>query len=148
MASLSSLRRDLNQQNAQVSELNDKIQRLKKRRSDVEDIRRELSNTAGSNAGEVNNKVRAAGSNLDKAIKHSGQDSRLQSLFSGKIESAVGADSHLTSADSELQMELADVNRKINEAESNLAAAQRRVSALKSAIAAEERREREERKNK
>jgi prefoldin subunit 5 len=143
VSSLSSLRSELNYWNNQVNELNNKIIRLKRRRSDVEGVKNALRSVASANAGDVNNKLRLSGGKLDSAIDYSGQDGRLQAILSRKDERTLGSDSNLTSSDSELQRELNDVNRKITEAENALAAAKRKVSDLKAAIAAEERRERE-----
>lgn len=143
MSSLSSLRSELSHWNNRVNELNDEIKKLKRRSSDVEGAKNALKSTANGNSGDVNNKIRSVGDRLDSAIDYSGKDGQLHGILSGKDERSVGSDNSLSSADSELQRELNDINRKLGEAESNLSAAKRKVGDVKAAIAAEERRQRE-----
>lgn len=144
MASLGSMQNDLRYWNNQAEEMDRKIRKLKKRRSDVEAVKTALAKVAGNNAGDVNSKIRSAGQKLDSAIGHSGRESQLDAILAGKNEQGIGGDGNLTSADGELQRELNEVNRQLGEAEAGLTQAKNRARSLKSDIAEEEKRQREE----
>jgi len=144
MASLSQLHNDLNYWNGQVTSCNNTINKLKKRRTDVENVKNALRSAVNSNSSDVNDKLRSSGSQLDAAIDYAGKDSQLNAILSGKDEITLGSDNNLTSADGELQNELNAINRQLGEAENALNNAKRKVSETQSAIAAEERRRREE----
>ncbi|MGI6084508.1 MAG: hypothetical protein ACOYIF_03575 [Acetivibrionales bacterium] len=143
MASLSSLSSSLNYWNNQVNELNKKLKKLKKRRSDVEDVKRALKSTANGSASDVNNKIHVASYNLGIGITYSGKDSQLHAIFSGKAEQPLASDGNLSFADSELNRELNDIERKISETDSSLTTAKNKVRDIKAAIAAEKRQQRE-----
>ena len=143
MASLTSLRSDLNYWNGQVSDLNEKIRKLNRRRTEVEGIKNGLKSTVESNSSDVNKKLLSTRNKLDDAIDYTGEDSKLNAILSGKDEGAICSDSNLASIDSELQRELNDIDRQLGEAESSLRTANGKVSDIKAAIAAEEKRERE-----
>ena len=144
MASLGSLRSELNYWNGQVNALSDKKRKLEKRRSDVEGAKSALRATASSNSSDVNKKISSAAGKLEGAIKYSDKDGQIGAILAGKDERDVGSDSNLASCDGELQREINDVNRQIAETDGALADARRRVGDIAAAIAAEERRMREE----
>ena len=143
MPSLSSLNSTLRYWNNKVTECNDELKRLKKRRGDVEDAKSKLKSVSNGNADDVNSKLRTINDKLLYGYNCPDKNGRVQSIFSGKTDGGLG-DSNLSSADRELQNELNDINRKIGETESALSKVKSEVSGTKSAITAEERRLREE----
>ena len=143
MASLSSLNSTLRYWNNKVTEYNDEIKRLKKRRSDVEDAKNKLKSVANGNAEDVNSKLKTISDKLSYGYNCPDKNGSVQSIFSGKTDGGLG-DGNLSSADRELQNELNDINRRIGETETALSRAKSEVSNTKSAISAEERRLREE----
>lgn len=143
MASLSSLRRDLRYWRNQADDLEGEIRRLKRRRRDVESVKSALKSAADHNSNDVNRRLRASGQKLDNAINHSGKESQLNAILSGKDEQNLGLDSSLSSAEIQIQRELYDIDRQLNEAEERRSRAKDEVRDLKAEIAMEERRERE-----
>lgn len=148
MASLSSMQSDLRYWNNQVNEMNRKVKMLKKRRSDVDTIKTVFCRVVSDNSDDVNKKIRSTSQNLDSAIEHSGRERYLDQLFWGKNEQGIGIDVNLISAWSEMNREINDIDRQLNERQSSLSQAQNRVRNLKSNIAAEEKRQRDESRKK
>ena len=144
MASLASLQSNLNYWNGQANQQNDKIKQLKRRRADVENVKKALKSTSSGNAAGVNDKIHASQGKLGGGIEYTGKNAQIHSVLAGKAEGSLGADSNLTSADDELQKELNSIDNKIGEAENALASAKRKAAETKSAITAEEKRQREE----
>ena len=144
MASLTSLRSNLNYWNGQVNQQSEKIKQLKKRRTDVENVKKALTATASSNSDNVNDRIHTSQGKLNDGIGYIEKNAQVASILTGKTERSVGSDNNLTFADSELQKELNSTDSKISEAENALATAKRNVNETRTAIAAEEQRQREE----
>ena len=142
--SLSSLNSSLSHWNNQVRTINASIKKLRRRRSDVDEVIGNLKNTARNNASDVNKKINTSIGKLDSAIDYQGKNNLLRAILSGKNEGLVGTDNDLTSADGELKRELNSIDRQIADSEGDLLTAKSRVSNIKADIAAEERRQREE----
>lgn len=142
--SLSSLNSSLNHWSNQVRSLNALIKKLKRRRSDLEEVLRNLKNTVTDNSSDVNNRIKSSASKIDSAIDYSGKNNILNAILAEKYERAIGTDNNLTSADGELKRELSSIDRQISDSESDLSTAKRRVSDIRADIEAEERRQREE----
>jgi len=143
MSTLSSLQSDLAYWNNRVDALKIEIESLKKRKTDVGNVKNILVSIAGSDSSMVNGQMQTAKSNLLFGIDYSNKNALLHSIFEAKEEQPATADADVSFADHNLKQELDNIENKLCDLNNDLNTATQKVSSIKSAIAAEERRIRE-----
>ena len=99
MASLSSLYSELSRWNSRLSDLNAKLNKLKRRKTDTEGVKNALRTVVNNNSNDINNRLRTTRQKLENAIDYSGKEHLLDAILSGKEERTLGVDDNLTSAD-------------------------------------------------
>lgn len=140
MSLLSDLYRQYNNLVSSITGQNNKITKLKRRRSEVETIQRNLNSVANGNSSDVNSKIRTAAQKLETGIEYSSKEYKLDQILSGKNEGGISSDTNLANAYNELQKEINDINRQISEAEAEKNSANNKANNVKSQIRAEEKR--------
>lgn len=110
-----------NQYNRLTNDLwgqNNRLSKLKKRKSQIQDIINNINSVANKNSDDVNDKIKAAARKMDSGIEYSGKEYMLDRIFSGNNETNANNDSCLSSAINSLRQELNNVERQISEVQS------------------------------
>lgn len=136
--SLESLNRDLQYWSDQADSLSGQVKKLKNRKRDVEEVKRNLSAVSSSGSRDVNSQMSKCRRNLSDGISYSGKDARLAEIFDvGKEEKKVDQDGFLSQADDALDRELSRLARELDSADRALKNAQSTVRSTRNAITKE-----------
>ncbi len=120
MASLGSLKRKVKRLDNEIDDLEDDIDQLKKRRRDVDAVKKALSSTVRSDTRDCNSDLRSAAGKLNAAIDYSGKEEQISNILAHKEEEGIGTDDNLTLADKCLQQELDDIDEQLEKAKDSL----------------------------
>ena len=144
MASLNSMRSNLNYWNRQKREAEKEIRDLEKRRIDIEAVQRELFSVSVKNSDDINGKMSSVIQKIGAAITYGKGGQQEIYVSTRNAEEIVGVDFYLTQTEKELQREIKAIESQITEEEFALFRAKGRISDLKRDIYAEERQLKEE----
>ena len=140
MASLSSLRSQRSYWIGRRDDLYREIKELQERKKDIENALKEINKVAPNNAGDINNDLQRSIDQLDRALNYSAKDAELYEIFANKQDQGTG-DSNISQAVSELNKELTQTDRDINDKEADYEYAKAEISRLEREIAAEKQRQ-------
>ena len=140
MADLSYLTSQWRYWDNQANSLAQKKKKLKQRKKDVEEIISNLNKISPRNASDINGKLKQVMSNLDNGIDYSNRDAQINAIFRNKNDQALG-DGNVSSAANELQRELRDTERKIDETQREYNRAAEKAKDYKTAMAVEKARQ-------
>ena len=112
---------------------------MKQRLDDIKSAIKELSKVSDSNSGDVNKALSKTRKNVEGGINYPEKASSFSAIFDGKEEKGI-SDPDLSQADSQLNKELADTQKKLDEAQYQLKIEKNRRERIKDEIRAEERR--------
>lgn len=140
MADLSYLTSQWRYWDNQAGTLSKKLKKLKQRKKDIQEIISNLNSASPRNASDINGKLKQVANSLDNGIDYSNRDSQINSIFRNKNDQALG-DSNVSSAANELQRELRDTERKIDETQREYNRAAEKAKDYKAAMAVEKARQ-------
>ncbi len=143
MADLGYLKSQLNYWKRQLNEYNDSLRKYKQRKRDVESVITYLKNVSNNNSSDVNNKLIISSNILDAGINYSGKDAMINSILSNKKDQGSN-DENISSAHGQLQRELSECNRKIDEYQRKIDDCKSKIREYSSAVSAEESRQRQQ----
>jgi uncharacterized coiled-coil DUF342 family protein len=136
---LNQMQNQRNQLNNQVTNINTTINNLNRRRNDVLQIQTNLNNTSNTGVSNVNSRMNSANNALTSGLSSSTLGGRIQGIFSGKNERAIGSDSDLTDTNASLQREIGNIDNQLQTQRTALSNATNSVNNLNSNISAQER---------
>lgn len=140
MADLSYLTSQLRYWENQADALSQKIKKLKQRKKDIQEIIKNLNSVSPRSASDINGKLKSTSNSIDSGIDYTGKDSQINNIFRNKNDQALG-DGNVSSASSELQKELRETERKIDEAQREYNKAKEKIKDYKAAIAVEKKKQ-------
>ena len=145
MPLLAILTNRLSQNNGEINEIRARITRLRRRRDDLNALRRDFVRVTNEHVRAVNVRLQGMVTGIENGIHYSNRERALQNLLTEGNEQPLGTDRSLTASDQEIERELSSVENQIAEAERELARAMQRSDDLNNSIQAEERRMQEDR---
>lgn len=114
--------------------LRNEKKKWKRRKKDVEDVKKALCSIVRDSASDVNSKIVKAHDKLDHSIDCPTKDNMIDLIFRGKNEQGVDSDSDLLSGKEALEREMEICERKITELEDDLENAENQVGWIQDMI--------------
>jgi len=111
------IQRDINRERDTENREEQRRREFERRRNDIDRLRSTFASNVNSNVGTVNSSMNSASSSLRSGVSMTGQDSRIDAMFTGRNEQNIGGDRDLGDADRAM------INER-NRAENDRAAAE------------------------
>ena len=124
-AELSSLESQLRTLEGNLKSYKDQLAKLKRRKSKVEDIIRDMQSVCNNKSGDVNGFINNIINSVESAIR--GVINPTKGIASSYKEKGIDSDGNMNSAYSQMKSELNDINRKIDELNSKISSTQGRI---------------------
>lgn len=131
-AELRSLESQLNTLDSNLKSYKNQLAKLKKRKSVVEEIIRDMQLVCNNKSSDVNSFINSIINSVESAIR--GVVNPTKSIASSNKEKGIDSDGNMSSAHLQMKSELNDINRKIDELNSKISSTQGRMEDCKTQI--------------